>query len=179
MNTKELLLTLIGFCCLSSFSDFAFGQGTAFMYQGQLNDRGSPANGTYDLEFGIYDAATNGDQMGMTLTNAATSVSNGLFTVTLDFGTVFTGQNCWLDISVRINGGGTFSELSPRQPIQSVPYAIMANNASNLLGTLPASQLSGTLATGQLPASVVTNGATGVNLTGAFSGSGSGLTGVF
>lgn len=179
MNTRVLLLTLIGWCCFLSFNDIAIGQGTAFTYQGQLNDEGGLASGAYDFEFGVYDAATNGDQIGITLTNAATSVSNGLFTVTLDFGAVFSGQNCWLDVSVRTNGSGAFTELSPRQPIQSVPYAIMASSASNLLGTLPAPQLSGTLSTVQLPVNVVTNGATGLNLTGVFSGSGAGLTGVF
>jgi lysophospholipase L1-like esterase len=175
MNAKQLLLIFLGLCCLSGFNNFVFGQGTAFMYQGQLNVQNNPANGAYDMEFALYDAVTNGDQIGMTLTNTATSVSNGLFVATLDFGPVFTGQYCWLDVSVRTNGGGTFTELAPRQPIQSVPYAIMANNASNLLGTLSASQLSGTLAAAQLPASVITNGSAGVNLTGTFSGSGAGL----
>ncbi|MGC9944341.1 MAG: hypothetical protein ABSE48_21150, partial [Verrucomicrobiota bacterium] len=163
---------------MSSLTDSVFGQGTAFLYQGHLEDQNTPANGNYDLEFTIYDAARNGDLLGMALTNFDTSVSNGLFTVSLDFGAVFTGQNCWLDVSVRTNGGSAFSELSPRQPIQSVPYAIMANGASNLLGSLPVSQLSGTLATGQFPASVVTNGASGLNLAGVFSGSGAGLTGL-
>ena len=178
-NARDLFLTLMGFCCLFGLNEFSFGQGTSFLYQGRLNDQNKSANGAYDLAFGIFDAATNGNQMSILLTNAATSVSNGLFIVTLDFGPVFTGQNCWLDISVRTNGGGSFTELTPRQPMQSVPYAIMANNASNLVGKLPASQLSGTLETGQLPAGVVTNGSAGVNLTGVFSGSGGGLTGVF
>ena len=30
-------------------------QTTAFTYQGRLNDSGTPANGTYDLRFIIYD----------------------------------------------------------------------------------------------------------------------------
>jgi hypothetical protein len=45
----------------------------------------------------------------------------------------------------------------------------MASSASNLLGMLPASQL---------PSMAVTNAELGVTLTGAFSGSGSGLTGL-
>jgi DNA-binding transcriptional ArsR family regulator len=46
---------------------------------------------------------------------------------------------------VQTNGGTGFTTLSPRQPLYSVPYAITANSANNLLGTLPASQLSGTV----------------------------------
>ena len=34
----------------------AHAQGTAFTYQGRLNDGANPANGDYDLRFAIYDA---------------------------------------------------------------------------------------------------------------------------
>ena len=43
---------------------------------------------------------------------------------------------------MRTNGSGSFTTLAPRQPILPTPYAVMANTASNLLGTLPAAQLS-------------------------------------
>jgi hypothetical protein len=32
----------------------AFSQGTAFTYQGQLNEGGAPANGYYDMLFSLY-----------------------------------------------------------------------------------------------------------------------------
>src|SRR4051812_19513006 len=83
----------------------AFAQGTAFTYQGRLNDGTTPANGVYDFQFAIYDAGTNGNQIGNALTNSATSVTNGLFTVVIDFGNIFTGGSNWLDIGVRTNGG--------------------------------------------------------------------------
>jgi hypothetical protein len=52
------------------------------------------------------------------VTNAATLVANGLFTVTLDFGSgVFISSDRWLEISVRTNGVGAFTTLTPRQPI--------------------------------------------------------------
>ncbi|MGD0253071.1 MAG: hypothetical protein ABSC01_10300 [Verrucomicrobiota bacterium] len=127
-------------------------QGTAFMYQGRLNDGGNPAGGIYDLRFTIYDS-TNipGTVIAGPLTNSATAVSNGLFTVTLDYGPgVFTGLDRWLDIGVRTNGSiNAFTVLVPRQHLTPVPYAIFANTASNLSGSLPAAQLAGTL-----PASV-------------------------
>src|SRR5262245_27238045 len=63
-----------------------FAEGTAFTYQGRLTDGGGLANGSYDLTFALFDAVTGGAQQGVTLTNTATAVSNGLVTVLLDFG---------------------------------------------------------------------------------------------
>jgi hypothetical protein len=90
----------------------------------------------------VYNAGVSGNPVGGPLTNAATAVTNGLFTVTLDFGPgVFTGPPRWLELDVRTNGSGAFTTLLPRQQILPTPYAIMANTASNLLGTLPVAQL--------------------------------------
>src|SRR5260221_4956739 len=94
-----------------------FAQGTAFGYQGRLTDNGSPANGNYDLRFDVRDAATAGKQVGPASTLLAVAVSNGLFTVTLDFGAgVFTGPARWLEIGARTNGSGNLTTLTPRQP---------------------------------------------------------------
>ena len=157
------------------------------MYQGQLGDGGSPANGNYDLRFTIYDS-TNipGNVVVGPLTNSATAVSNGLFTVSLDFGAgVFTGPARWLDIGVRTNGSvNAFTILSPRQMLTPVPYAIFANTASNLSGTLPATQLLGTLPAsafaGYTNTVALTNNGNVFNgtFTGAFSGNGGGVTNV-
>jgi hypothetical protein len=157
----------------------ACAQGTAFVYQGRLNDGGTPANGSFDLTFALFTTDSDtGQQVGNTLTNAATPVTNGLFACALDFGSgIFTGTNYWLEIGVQTNGGPGFNILSPRQLITPVPYAIMANSASNLLGTLPAIQLSGSL-----PASALAGYSNPVMLTnpgssfaGTFVGDGGGL----
>jgi hypothetical protein len=173
----------------------AHAQGTAFTYQGRLSAGGNPASGVYDLSFALYDAASGGTQHGLTVSATAVGVTNGLFTVTLDFGNQFSGSALWLDISVRTNGAVNYTELSPRQPLTPTPYAI---TAENLDGTLPASQLSGTVPLAQIPSAVVTNNESAVtlgsltlngnlNLAGAiyanstvsaaaFTGSGAGLT---
>ena len=151
----------------------AFGQSTIFTYQGRLNDNGAPATGIYDFRFTIYDSTNSpGTVIAGPLTNSAVAVGGGLFTAQLDFGIgVFTGPDRWLQIAVRTNGGDTFNDLTPRQPFTSVPYAIFAGSASNLLGTVPASQLTGTVPLAQLPAGVVTNNNSGtVNLFGTFTG---------
>ena len=99
--------------------------GSGFTYQGRLNDNGSPANGQYDLQFTLYDALTGGAVVGSTVTISSQAVTNGLFTVTLDFGTqAFQGSGRWLEIAVRLSGGGGFTTLSPRQPLTATPYAM-------------------------------------------------------
>src|SRR5665213_1940746 len=113
------------------------------------------------------------------LTNSPLVVTNGLFTVQLDFGGVFDGSARWLDIGVRTNGSaGGFTPLSARREILPAPYALFASTASNVSGTVSAANLSGTVALAQLPATVVTNGASGVNISGTFSGNGAGVTNV-
>jgi hypothetical protein len=155
---------------------------TAFTYQGKLDNNGARADGSFDLQFTIFDAATNGNVIAGPLTNAATPISNGLFSVALDFGaSAFTGPPRWLQIGVRTNGStntitNTFTILTPLQPVLAAPYAITANSASNLLGTVAATQLTGSLSTAVLPAGLVTNNQTGVTLGGTFSGNASGLT---
>jgi photosystem II stability/assembly factor-like uncharacterized protein len=123
----------------------SFAQGTALTYQGQLNDTGGAANGSYDLTFTVFDAVTDGTLVGGPLTNTATVISNGLFTVTLDFGTgIFTGPARWLEIGVQTNGGAdSYTFLVPRQAITASPYAITAGNVT---GAVADSQLSGNIA---------------------------------
>jgi hypothetical protein len=143
MKTKRHFLFIVLACLAGVYQVTA--QGTALSYQGRLNDNGSPANGLYDVRFMVWDAATNGNLVAGPLTHSATGVTNGLFAVMLDFGNgLFTGPARWLQLDVRTNGNGAFTTLLPFQQILPMPYAIFANTASNLLGTLSAAQLSGT-----------------------------------
>ena len=144
------MLALLALLTLNSALSTAQAQGTAFTYQGQLNSGGGPATGLYDFQFSLFNALSGGSQVGGTVTNLALGVTNGLFTTTLDFGPVFTGNPVWLAISVRTNGGGGYAALNPLQPLTPAPYAVFAAAAGNLSGTIPASQLSGTVANSQL-----------------------------
>jgi hypothetical protein len=97
--------------------------GTAFTYQGRLNDGGSPANGTYDFLFYMYDAQSDGNFLSNYGVPNLT-VSDGYFTVQLDFGSgAFTGEARWLEIWVRKSGQADYTTLSPRVPLMAVPYA--------------------------------------------------------
>jgi Chaperone of endosialidase len=116
-------------------------QNTAFTYQGQLRLGGVPATGIYDLQFALYDSTNSpGTLLAGPLTVPATGVTQGLFTVTIDFGAgVFNGSPRWLAIGVRTNGGGAFTTLAPRQELTPTPYALFAEAASNVVGTLSGS----------------------------------------
>jgi hypothetical protein len=158
MKRSFRFLSLFIISALFTTVTSAFAQGTAFTYQGRLNDNSQPANGSYDLTFTLFSASNGGSQVGNTFTNAATPVASGLFTATLDFGSgVFTGSNLWLEVAVRTNGSaGGYTTLTPRQPILPTPYAILANTANNLAGPLPATNLSGTVGNDQLANSSLT-----------------------
>ena len=121
-------LTLLALSTLNPQLSTAFAQGTtAFTLQGRLNSGASAANGSYDLTFAVFDANVNGNRVAGPITNSAVAVSNGLFTVTLDFGAgVFTGTNYWVEMFVSPAGAGTFVKLVPRQQLTPAPYALSA-----------------------------------------------------
>jgi hypothetical protein len=77
--------------------------------------------------FALYDSASGGNQLGSPITSSAT-LANGLFTLNLDFGNVFTnGTARYLDIT--ITNGGMTQELSPRVQILPSPYALYSSTA--------------------------------------------------
>jgi hypothetical protein len=155
-------------------------QSSAFTYQGQLNVSGTPASGSYDLVFALYDSASGGQPLAGAQTNTALVSTNGVFTAWLDFGEgPFAGGSRWLEVGTRPHGTGSFTLLTPRQPITAAPLALFAKTAGSLSGYLSTTQLTGMLPTTQLAGTypgvlTLSNPANG--FTGSFTGSGSGLT---
>jgi len=172
MKAKITLLAAVTFCCFLTTSPSVFAQGTLFTYQGQLTASNGPAHGTYNMTFKLWNASSGGTQAGSTITtNGVVIVTNGLFTVYLDFGNQYTtGTPYWLELGVETNGAGSFTTLSPRQELTPTPYAIFAEgaNATGLTGTIPTGDLSGTYG----------NPLTLNNAGNVFDGNGAGLTGV-
>jgi len=105
-------------------------------------------------------------------------VTNGSFSAIIDFGSgVFTGSNYWLQVALRTNGSGSFTSLSPRQPILPTPYAIYSASAGNAAtantaltagsaSSISATNITGTIPLAQLPAMVVTNDAASLTVGG-------------
>lgn len=124
-----------------------------FTYQGRLVDGAALANGNYELTFRVFDSLAAGAQVGVDVLLPTVGVTNGLFTVQLDFGNgVFTGANRWLEMAARVAGSADPVEVfDPRQSITAVPYALFSlagsGDAGTLTtGTLPDARLSGNIA---------------------------------
>jgi hypothetical protein len=161
---------ILALLCLASTCSIQ-AQTTTFTYQGALKESGTNTSGIYDVRFSIYANAGGGSPLGSPITNPSVGVTNGLFTVSLDFGSgIFTGSSRWLEMAVRTNGsGGSYTVLGPRQSLTAAPYAMYAPNAGAAASATTASGLSlpfsGTLSS---PNSVFT-----------LTNSGSGPAGVF
>ncbi|MDE3066311.1 MAG: tail fiber domain-containing protein [Verrucomicrobiota bacterium] len=125
-----------------------------------------PANIIYTTYWSNDGTSVNGSEPTSAV---SVPVTGGLFTLILGDTnlsnmraipvSVFTTQP-HLQLLIWFNDGvNGFAALNPPQNLTPAPYAILAETAttaSNLLGTLPASQLSGTLANGQLANNSIT-----------------------
>jgi len=142
MKTFNHFIALLIFASFSVSS--AMAQTTAFTYQGKLTDSGNLANASYDMQFKLFDALTNGNQIGATLTfdgnsgnPPSVSVTNGIFTVSLDFGSAaLSGADRYLEIGLKPAGNpGGYQELAPRQKLTSTPYAVQSLKATTATNT--------------------------------------------
>ena len=153
----------------------AQAQASAFTYQGHLLGSGGQAlSGNFDFQFQLFSSS---NQVGLTLTNPAVAVSNGLFTTAMDFGGgAFDGTARFLQIGVRTNGTtNAFTVLSPLQPLASAPYAYRSAVASSFPGAIADTQLSANIP--RLNGNQIFSGLVTLNNgTGAFSGT---LSGTF
>jgi hypothetical protein len=147
-NGLLAVLTLLGWLLAGQP---ARGQTAALAYQGRLTEAGNPSTGTYEMEFKLFDTPDvgTGTQQGATVSQAAVGATDGVFTVTLDFGVaVFDGSPRFLEISVKQAGAaGPLSTLTPRQAITPVPYAIHTLSAGPAAGGVT-SDASGNVAIG-------------------------------
>lgn len=177
---------------------------TGITYQGELNTGGSPATGSHDFRFRLYNASVAGAQQGPTLGTTA-NVNNGLFTVELDFGNVYNNNDMWIEIDVRPTGPGAYTTLAPRQRLTASPFANFArgaeasntansantaNTATNALALNSQAASfytnASNMSTGTLPNARLSGGYTNVlnltnaanTFTGTFTGTGTALTGL-
>ncbi|MFT5424890.1 MAG: hypothetical protein ACI89L_002693 [Phycisphaerales bacterium] len=129
--------TMLASVLLAVLAHAAAAQTSTFTYQGALSDAGAPANGVYDFLFRLYDDESPGapdNQIGVDHYAFSVSVTDGLFTTTLDFGfSAFDGPGLqYLEVAVSPAGTFTFSTLNPRQWVTTAPHALHATYAAIL-----------------------------------------------
>jgi len=170
MKRKPLLTLFSLVLGLLGSSPLAHAQITAFTYQGKLVDDCCPATGLYDMRFKVFDALGGGSQQSFTLLVPAVPVTNGLFSVPMNFGTSpFTGGSRWLEIDVRTNNpAASYVTLSPRTELTPTPYAFYAQTAGTVInGAITGAQLapsavtSNHLEAGAVTSAKIANGAVG------------------
>ncbi|MFQ5805047.1 MAG: hypothetical protein ACE5I3_01215, partial [Phycisphaerae bacterium] len=124
LSSSNVLALGIVLGSLLRLAVLAPAETTTWTYQGSLRDGDAPANGSYDFRFTLFDDPLAGVQLDDPDDQADIVVTDGLFTVLLDFGDQFNGDDVWLEIAVR--PGDSEEEhtvLSPRQWLTPVPYA--------------------------------------------------------
>jgi hypothetical protein len=152
METRKTLTILFMVWVLTLFvvcAGWAAPMGTGFTYQGRLIDANSAADGLYDFQFKLYDANVGGNKVSYDVNTPDVDVIDGYFTVSLDFGSVFDGNDRYLEIGVRageLNDPNVYTVLSPRQQVTHTPYAIYAKNAGTVSGGITGSGTSNRIA---------------------------------
>lgn len=118
LHTRTALLTFaVSVLTLVAIQQLAIAQ--SFTFQGYLKQGDNPANGTYSMIFRLYDAETGGNLIGAPIQRNV-QVTNGLFTVELDFGNVWNGDPRYLETEVGEQ------VLTPRVKITRTPYSQFA-----------------------------------------------------
>jgi hypothetical protein len=141
MRNRNRLVAFLSLLVLASSSRApAASVGTAFTYQGRLTNAGAPVNGSCTFNFKLFDALTNGAQLGPT-NSPVISVVSGLFTARLDFSYNLGGDARWLEVTVNCGSGAQL--LVPRQPLTAAPYAVGLVPGAEVVGDSTAPALSG------------------------------------
>jgi len=134
---KKIMIAIV---LLLAIIAFPFGSDAAvpntINYQGYLTDAdGNPINGTTNILFMIYDADSEGTTL-WTEIHTGVLVAEGIFNVILGTSTAlpsgFWDYPVYLGITV---GGDT--EMTPRQELSSVAYAIRAAVAETAITVSP------------------------------------------
>jgi Collagen triple helix repeat (20 copies) len=164
--TKRIFRNVLSAAALAAAGLAGMGSASAqgvpqtVTHQGRLYDANDkPINSTLPVQFAIYASAAATTSL-WTETDMIT-FDDGYFSVSLGATTpfvagLFNGSVLYIGITV-----GTDPEMTPRAPVQSVPYAMVAGDA---IGDIH-------------PTSVSVGGMTVINSSGAWVGSSSGLQG--
>ncbi|GMU44618.1 MAG: hypothetical protein AMXMBFR25_26040 [Lysobacterales bacterium] len=114
-----------------------------FVYQGQLDDRGVPANGRFDLRI----AAFGGEQSPQTLLAPiefpAVEVKDGHFELRFD-APLASDSEAWLEVAVRDAGAAAYTTIPGRSKAIAAPLIGACWSTTGDTGSSPATNFLGT-----------------------------------
>jgi len=138
MLKQTIRLVVLVVCWLASFSVLSDPIDTQITFQGSLFESSVAANGNYDLNFQLWDGfeANSGSKLGGVISKSNVAVTDGIFTVFLDFGPgAFIDEARWVEVLVRDSlAGGSYTPLTPFIPIKPSPQSLWAVDAGRLEG---------------------------------------------
>ena len=180
INFIKYRLFAAAFALFCALATTVSAQNTAFTFQGKLNENGAAANGQFDLEFKLYDQPAGGVFLG-TAAREDVSVTEGIFTVMLDYGAdvFYAGSGRYLEIGVRAGASsGTFTTINPRQELTASPYSIQAvraeksGDSERFAGLPPASFLRSNIDQNFSGSKLIINAGSTLQINGALVGDG-------
>src|SRR5258708_3883796 len=131
MKIQNLFLTALLLLIVLFRTTELFAQTTGFTYHGRLTDTSVAANGNYDMNFSLFDAAGAGIQVGTTQNYPTAALTSGIFEVSLEYGaTTLPGAARFLEICFRPSGSApAYTPLAHRLPVASTPHAVRSLKA--------------------------------------------------
>jgi hypothetical protein len=128
--TRNLFIAVVLFCAMAGIVSAATVTQN-INYQGKLADSsGNPLTGTYSITFKLYDSSSGLTPL-QTITQPTVQCTSGIFNTNLAFSSsYFDGRALWLGIAV-----GSDAEMTPRQELRPVPYALSLRPNAWVMGT--------------------------------------------
>ncbi len=193
-NTIKFVLVFLLLWSFSFVGEVEFSSDAQAAFNAQINYQGkltnssnvAVADGTYNMEFKLYDALSNGNLLWTETRTGGNkvTVTNGVFSVMLGEVSSLSGVNFDQTVYLDVNIGGTGSpswdgSMSPRKKIGAVPAAFVSSNLKgtgiiDLINTSTQASI-GYDASNKITLGVASNGFT--TFTASGSGAGFNLTG--
>lgn len=131
-STRSLLVVAI----LAVLSPTAMA--APMRYQGQLSDAGKPANGRYDVQISLHDAASAGVMLDAAVTFEDVDVQNGQFLVEFDAPPSAQNGSVWLQAAVRDGfSAGSFAPINTREKVVLEPLIATCWSSTGDTGSNP------------------------------------------
>ena len=147
MKHRSLLIAVVVVMCAGLVGTVAAQAGgepnapeaavtTKFTHQAQIKRNGVLFNGTCDMRFTLWDAATVGTQLATYTPPTLVTVTDGVFAVEVDFGNQFKGDARWIQTEAKCADDTGYTAL-PRVTLNPAPYAIGLMPGAQMLGSIP------------------------------------------